>query len=190
MSGRRRAVVVAGLVAALLATAGYAVWHEREQSEPPGAQASAGQAGGLPNVFVAKDQTQPIVPGNSVVTEIVSLALEPGRYLLTAKVALHNRDSQLPLTITCWLSPSNPDGTPGDPGAATSDFVELSLAPFSQAGSQGQTAHVATQELTQPGTVVLSCRAYGNPAGAFTAYATIAAVNVGRITTEVETATS
>jgi hypothetical protein len=90
----------------------------------------------------------------------------------------------------CWLSPSNPDGTPGDPGAATSDFVELSLAPFSQAGSQGQTAHVATQELTQPGTVVLSCRAYGNPAGAFTAYATIAAVNVGRITTEVETATS
>jgi hypothetical protein len=156
-------------------------WSQRGPAGPPG------PPGAIPDVFVAKrNSNQLIVPGDGSILQIVTLDLAPGRYLVSGKVHLSNRAPQLGLRVTCWLIPSNPDGTPGDPGAPESDFGQLELARAGDPGDEGQTTHFVTEELTQPGMVELSCLAIGNDSGAFTAYAWISAIEVGSITTESE----
>ncbi len=174
--------MVGGVALAALAVLGVVVYLARPSSE---------EGSSLPSVFVAKDQNQPVVPATGSVTPVVRLDLEPGRYLVIGKVGLANRDPALPFRADCWLIPSASDGTPGDPGARETDYVGVNLAPASQPGDQGQTSHIVTQELTEAGSVELSCRAVATPNqdGAFTSYASISAIEAGSISTIYEAAT-
>ena len=182
--------LVAGVALAALGVLGAVAYLMGTTSDEEARPSSEGNSS-LPDVFVAKDQNQPIVPADGNVTPIVRLSLEPGRYFVIGKVGLQNRDPALPFRADCWLVPSTSSGTPGDPGARASDYVGVNLAPTSQPGDQGQTSHVVTQELTEVGTVELSCRAVAvpNQQGAFTSYASISAIEAGSISTTYETAT-
>ena len=142
----------------------------------------------LPNVFVARDTTQPIVPSDGEITQIVTLALEPGKYLVSGKVGFHNRDPQYASKMECWLTPSAPDGTIGDPDAPESDYAVLNLTAFDEPGDQGQSVLFATFELAVSRSVELSCRGPETPSqlGAFTHFAWVSAIQVESITTEFE----
>jgi hypothetical protein len=94
-------------------------------------------------------------------TELVLLELEPGSYQVFGKVGLHNRDRSAPFRAQCGLIPSNPDGTPREPGEAGSDWAFLHLSPSGGPGEEGQVALSIDQELSEPGAVVLSCE--GSP---------------------------
>jgi len=136
------------------------------------------------DAFVSiRAQDNPIVPPTGVLTQLVTLRLEPGRYQVTGKVGLHNRDPQLPFRTQCALVPSNEDGTPREPGALGSDWGFLHLARAGSPGEEDAVSLFVSQELSQPGTVVLSCSGNGNQFGAFANYGTIRAIEVASITT-------
>jgi hypothetical protein len=149
--------------------------------------ACGGDGGGesRPNAFVAvRTQDNPIIPSTSTFTELLRLELEPGRYEVTGKVELHNRDGQLPLSVQCGLVPSRTDGAAGQPDDLGSDWGFLHLGRSLEAGQHGGIVLFVSQELEKLGSVVLGCEASGNEHGAFGAYTSIRAIEVASITTE------
>jgi hypothetical protein len=141
--------------------------------------------GELPDAFVAvRSQDNPVVPSTNTFTELVRLALEPGRYQVTGKVELHNRDPESPFNMQCALVPSEPDGTAGEEGALASDAGFVHLGRSGGPGELGGIVLFVSQELSHAGSVVLGCSGYGNEHGAFAAYTSIRAIQVRSIATE------
>lgn len=144
-----------------------------------------GSNGELPDAFVAvRSQDNPIVPSTDAFTELIRLALEPGSYQVIGKVELHNRDAAAPFNVQCTLAPSEPDGTASEPGALGSDSGFLHLAQSGGAGELGGIVLFVSQELSQAGSVVLGCSGNGNEHGAFAAYTSIRAIQVGSIASD------
>jgi hypothetical protein len=150
------------------------------------AAATAGCGGGessgaLPNSYVVvRSQDNPTVPSTTTFTELLRVTLEPGSYEVTGKVELHNRDA-LPYNAQCELVPSNPDGSAGEIGGLGSDAGFRHLGPTGEAGELGGIVLFVSQELEQSGSVVLGCSGVGGENGAFAAYTSIRAVQVGSI---------
>jgi hypothetical protein len=144
-----------------------------------------GSSDSLPDSFViVRSQDNPIIPADSTFTELVRLELEPGRYEVAGKVELHNRDGVAPFNVQCGLVPSNADGSPGEPGGLASDWGFRHLGPFGGAGELSGIVLFVSHELDSPGHVVLGCEGSGSSdRGAFTAYSSIRAIEVGSITT-------
>lgn len=142
-----------------------------------------GSSNGLPDSFVVvRSQDNPIIPGNSTFTELVRLELEPGRYQVTGKVELHNRDGAAPFVVQCGLVPSNADGSAGQTDGLASDWGFLHLERSGEAGDQGAIVLFVSQELDNRGSVVLGCDGSGSSEhGAFGAYTSIRAIEVGSI---------
>lgn len=150
---------------------------------------AAGCGGGskAPDSFVVvRSRDNPTVPSTDRFTEVVRLQLEPGRYQVTGKVELHNRDAAAPFNTQCGLVPSRPDGIVGDPDDLGSDWGFLHLGRSGEAGEQAGIVLFVSQELEQAGSVVLGCSGYGNEHGAFAAYASIRAIEVRSIASEPE----
>jgi hypothetical protein len=144
-----------------------------------------GSSSGSPDSFVVvRSQDNPIIPGDSTFTELVRLELESGRYEVGGKVELHNRDVAAPFTVQCGLVPSNADGSPGQTDGPASDWGFLHLARSGEAGDQGAIVLFVSQELDSAGSVVLGCDGSGSSEhGAFGAYTSIRAIEVGSVTT-------
>lgn len=145
-----------------------------------------GSSNGLPDSFVVvRSQDNPIIPGNSTFTELVRLKLEPGHYQVMGKIELHNRDGAAPFTVQCGLVPSGPDGSSAEPGELGQDWGFLQLERFGEAGDQGGIVLFVSQKLDAPGFVMLGCDgSNGSEHGAFGAYTSIRAIEVGSITSE------
>lgn len=147
------------------------------------ASGCGGDSGELPNAFVAvRSQDNPVIPATDTFTEVVRLALEPGQYQVTGKVELQNADAAAAFNTQCGLVPGTPDGTAADPDTPGSDARFLHLQPSGGAGESGGIVLFVSQELSEPASVVLGCSGYGNEHGAFAAYASIRAIQVGSIT--------
>jgi hypothetical protein len=143
-----------------------------------------GNSGGQPRSFVVVRQDNPTVPGTSVFTELVRLQLEPGQYQVSGKVELHNRDAAVPLRVQCALVPGKADGTAGQPDDLGTDWGFLTLERSGEAGEQGAIVLFVSQELENTGSVSLGCDGSGSEHGAFGAYMTIRAIEVGSIAAE------
>jgi hypothetical protein len=141
----------------------------------------SGAAGRGGDVFVIRRLDEPIVSTPSY-SEVLRLPLQPGLYEITGKLGLHNRSPSSPFNLQCALVPSNQDGSPGSPGSADADVGFLNLAPAGSPGDQGGVSLAVSEDLAQPGSVVLSCAGYGNAYGAFTNYVAIRATRVNSIT--------
>jgi hypothetical protein len=139
----------------------------------------------LPDSFaVVRSQDNPIIPSDSTFTELIRLELEPGNYEVFGKVELQNRDAAAPFTVQCTLVPSNADGTPGEIGGLSSNTGFLRLTNAGETGDQGGIVLFVSQELNSTGTAVLGCEGSGSSEhGAFGAYTSIRAIEVGSITT-------
>jgi hypothetical protein len=138
-------------------------------------------SGGLPSSFVVvRSQDNPTVPSTGTFTELLRLTLEPGSYEVTGKVELHNRDA-LPYNAQCELVPSNPDGSAGELGGLGSDAGFRHLGPTGEPGELSGVVLFVSQELEQAGSVVLGCSGVGGENGAFAAYTSIRAIQVGSI---------
>lgn len=148
---------------------------------PPPAPASE-----LPDSFVALARDEVSLPEGR--TEIAALTLQPGKYQVTGKVFLFNSSSQITsgTGVSCQLTPSNEDGSPGDPGGPPADPGLLAFAPAGEPGSAGTISLGVSQVLAQPGTVVLDC--FNNDPSTTSApvasNAWIRAIEVGSITTD------
>jgi hypothetical protein len=140
----------------------------------------------LPDTFVVLRRSGSAVPATGTFTEITNLDLQPGRYQVTAKTVVGSQGTALdnPVRVFCSLVPSNIDGTPGTPGASESDSATLHLAPVSHPGEEAVIALFVSQELSQPGSVVLGCSASGNEMGADVRDTSVRAIEVGSITTD------
>jgi hypothetical protein len=103
---------------------------------------------------------------------------------VTGKVELHNRDPAAPFNAQCALVPSNPDGSAGEVGGLGSDAGFRHLGPSGEAGELGGIVLFISQELEQTGAVVLGCSGVGGEHGAFAAYTSIRAIQVGSIESE------
>lgn len=144
-----------------------------------------GGSGRPPDSFVVvRSQDNPTIPSTGAFTELVRLELEPGRYQATGKVELHNRDAAAPFNVQCALVPSRPDGTAGQPGELGTDSGFLHLERSGEAGEHGGIVLLVSQELEEAGSVVLGCDGSGNEHGAFGAYMSIRAIQVGSISAE------
>jgi hypothetical protein len=161
-------LVLAGAVAIALITS--AVW------------AVVPDADALPDTFVATRSDNPMVPSTDAFTELVRLELPAGRYQVTGKLGLHNRDPQAPFRVQCALVPSYEDGIPQEPGAVGSDWDFAHLERSGSPGEEDGMALFVSQELSQPGAFVLGCSGYANQFGAFASYVSINAIEVGSIT--------
>jgi hypothetical protein len=155
-----------------------------ETGPAPLPDSSSGNRGGLPRSYVVTLHcTQLTVPPSSEFFEVLSLELRPGRYEVTGRLGLHNRDPQAPFTVDCTLVPSNPDGSRRPPGEAGSDAGFMNLHPSGGPGDQDDVALFVSQTLRAKGTVRLGCSGYGNTHGAFTNYVSIRALEVASIET-------
>lgn len=140
----------------------------------------------LPDSFVALATDEVSLPEGR--TEIAALTLQPGKYQVTGKVFLFNSSSQIAsgTGVSCQLTPSNEDGSRGDPGGPPADPGLLALAPAGEPGSAGTISLGVSQVLAQPGTVVLDC--FNNDPSTTSApvasNAWIRAIEVGSITTD------
>lgn len=143
-----------------------------------------GSAGPPDSFVVVRSQDNPTIPSTGTFTELVRLELRPGRYQVTGKVELHNRDAAAPFNVQCALVPSRSDGSAGQPGDVGSDWGFLHLERSGEAGEQGGIVLLVSQELEEAGWVVLGCDGSGNEHGAFGAYTSIRAMQVGSITAE------
>lgn len=144
-----------------------------------------GGSGGSPDSFVVvRSQDNPTIPSTSTFTELVRLELEPGRYQVTGKIELHNRDAAAPFNVQCGLVPSRPDGTAGQPDDLGTDWGFLHLERSGEAGELGGVVLFVSQELEAAGSVILGCDGSGNEHGAFGAYTSIRAIQVGSIAAE------
>jgi hypothetical protein len=156
---------------------------ESSETEASATTPAVGESSGVDAFVAVRSRDNPIVPAGSVPTVLVRLELQPGSYQVFGKVGLGNRDPSNPFRVQCALIPSSTDGTPQPPGEAGSDWGFLHLAPSGSPGEEGQVAFSVTQELTQPGAVVLSCEGYANEHGAFANYGVIRAIEVDSVTT-------
>jgi hypothetical protein len=147
-----------------------------------------GGSAGSPSAFVAlRSQDNPIVPPTDEFTELLSLALPPGTYLVFGKVGLHNRDGGAPFLAQCGLVPANEDGTPPASNSELgADWAHLHLGPFGQPGQHGEFPLAVSQVLTGSGSVVLGCSGTGNAHGAFAQYGSIRAIEVDSIDTDLQ----
>lgn len=143
-----------------------------------------GGSNGLPDSFVVvRSQDNPTIPSDSIFTELARLELGPGRYEVTGKVELQNRDGAAPFDVQCGLVPSNPDGSPGQPDGLAADWGFRHLERAGEAGDTGGVVLFVSQALDGTGSVLLGCEGSGSgDAGAFGAYTSIRAIEVGSIT--------
>lgn len=129
------------------------------RSERPLDWASA-PAEALPDSFVAiATEDVPVPTVDQGRTVIASLTLPPGRYQVTGKVLLTSQSEQIAegAMVSCQLTPSLEDGTPGNPGAPPADPGALVLAQPTEPGSAGTLTLGVSQVLAQSGSVVLDC---------------------------------
>jgi hypothetical protein len=139
----------------------------------------------LPDSFVAlRTQEVPLPQGRTV---IAALELQPGKYEVTGKVFLFNSSSEVgPVSgVSCQLTPSNEDGSPGNSGGPPADPGHLALAPSGEPGSAGTIGLGVSQVLTETGSVVLDCYNHDPSEGSapVASNAWIRAIEVGSITT-------
>jgi hypothetical protein len=127
--------------------------------------------------------------GESDITDhgdaLAELRLPPGMYQVTAKLVIGNRSMTTARIVGCALTPANEDGTPGDQSGPEADAAAVHIAPASEPGEVGNLTLFASQELSQQGSVVLSCGTDAGtvrPTGAFATYVTIRAIEVGSVT--------
>jgi hypothetical protein len=134
--------------------------------------------GELPDVFVTIRDVS--VPPTQGFTQVATMELPAGNYQVTARAATSALDNDS-AEVLCSLIPSDDELTPEE--SPLSDTAGLHLAPVGQPGSKGVITLLATQELSQPGTVDVACHASGNVSGARVSVV-LRAVGVGSITTD------
>jgi hypothetical protein len=123
-----------------------------------------------------------ILPGTNELKEVARLRLPPGKYWVVSTAHLFQRSGRG--EATCFLTPSNEDGTPKTPGAKGHDFDAAALASFSDGFAyEGSFTMSVVQKLKASGDVVLYCRA-APPGGAFVDSIDITAMTVGEISEE------
>jgi hypothetical protein len=124
--------------------------------------------GQLPDAFVASYSSA--VPATEAPTEVADLDLPLGKYQVTATANVHSQGTALddPVRMSCQLTTSD-----------DADDATLHLAPVSSSGEHGTMALLASDELTEPGTVVVACSHPGTPRAR-----ACPAFEVGSITTE------
>jgi len=133
----------------------------------------------LPDSFVAvRQHDNPVIPGDGRYTELLRLGLPSGRYQVSGKVELQNRDPAAPLTVQCALIPARTDGTAGTPDDVGTDWGFLHLNRSGEAGDQAAIVLLASQALDADGSAALGCEGSGGEPGAFGAYITIRAIEV------------
>ncbi len=132
----------------------------------------------LSDAFVALRGGTASVQPTGEPTEITTLDLPAGKYVVTAKAQLGSQGTAAddPVRVFCSL----------EQGSPANDFAGLLLAPVGSPGESEVITLLVSKELSEPGSVRLACSASGNVMGASVSEVVLRAVEVGTITTDIE----